>query len=69
MTTYHIAQAMMGHAIVMTDDEGNRITIQVGIKSYDSAVKIRDRWIKREAAARAKAEKSAALLADSLLWT
>ena len=59
MTEYRVVIAPMGCAVVMTDDEGNQTTVEYGIKSYASAVKKAERWTKREASARAKAEREA----------
>lgn len=42
-------------SIYMTDDEGHTSEIQSGIKSREAAEKAKERWTKREAAARSKA--------------
>lgn len=55
--TYRIAMAPLGFAIVMRDTEGFESTIEVGIKSYASALKRCNGWTKREATAVAKAAK------------
>lgn len=56
-TKYFPVPAMMGWAIVMDGPEG-RMAVEVGIKSWNAAVRKAERWEKQEAAAQKKAAKA-----------
>lgn len=56
--TYRVAQAAMGHAIVMKDGEGFETVIESGIKRYDTAVAKALLWAHREQMAAKKARRA-----------